>query len=224
MLKKSLYVLTVFFLSGCTVFHQTEKPHTITPPSFANEKKQVVPDAIELSTQGTLQAETMEPIEEKGVVFAKTLFQGVLKTSYVQLKFVDLKNPIRSYELLIGERIAAQPFSFNVRTVRPGYFYIELPAGKYQITSVSIPVGGTTATEPINIIFEVIPNEISYLGTLYLNGTKERIKLGGVPVIKPGFEYQVLVLDELPDGVRSFKQRFPNISGEITRRLMTVHK
>ncbi|MGE0268374.1 MAG: hypothetical protein AB7S78_07965 [Candidatus Omnitrophota bacterium] len=203
----------------------------IVPPAFDNETKQFVVEepvvqssAIDIPINEDPQDEVEEPIEKNGIVFAKTRFEGVLKTSYVRLKIVDIKNPIRTYELHIGEKIAAQPFSFNVRTVNPGYFYIELPAGQYKITSVSIPVGGTTATELINVTFEVNPDQISYLGTLRLVGTKERIKLGGVPVIKPGFEYEIAILNEFQEAIQAFKQRFPNIPGVITSRLMTVNR
>lgn len=227
--------MIVICFTGCTtVSPRVEMEHdTITPPPFDNETKQFLIEEPSLPIQiGTINVpadeasieEAEEPVEKNGIVFAKTRFEGVLKTSYVRLKIVDIKNPIRTYELHIGEKIAAQPFSFNVRTVNPGYFYIELPVGLYKITSVSIPVGGTTATESININFEVAPDQISYLGTLRLVGTKERIKLGGVPVIKPGFEYEVAILNELQEGTQAFKQRFPNIPGGITSRLMTVNR
>ncbi len=166
----------------------------------------------------------IEPPELMGFVFAKTIFEGVLKTNYVRLKFVNADHPERTYELHIGEKEPQLPFAFNVKTVNPGYFYIELPAGKYQITSVSIPVGSATATEDINISFEVLPEQINYLGTLSLVGTKERIKLGGVPVIRPGFEYEAAVLNEFDEGVASFQQRFPNLQGTVSNQLMSLNQ
>lgn len=228
------FLLIILFLSGCTAIRQSEKePDAGALPPFNNETKQFeveAPSVITptgtsgISVENVSQNEVEEPVEKHGIVFAKTRFEGVLKTSFVRLKIVDIKNPIRTYELHIGDKVASQPFSFNVRTVNPGYFYIELPVGLYKITSVSIPVGGTTATEAINITFKVYPDHISYLGTLQLIGTKEKIKLGGVPVIKPGFDYEIAILNEFQEGVLAFKQRFPNVPGVITSQLMTVNK
>lgn len=235
MCKKIRFLFIIVFFAGCstTVRQARQEPETLSPPPFDNETKQFVPEeppvmvtngTTDIPADQSAQKELETPIERHGIVFAKTRFEGVLKTIYVRLKIVDVKNPIRTYELHIGEKSASQPFSFNVRTVNPGYFYIELPVGLYRITSVSIPVGGTMATEAINLSFEVLPDQISYLGTLRLIGTKERIKLGGVPVIKPGFEYEVVVLNEFQEGLQSFKQRFPNVPGVITSQLMTVNR
>lgn len=165
-----------------------------------------------------------EAIERIGVVFAKTNFEGVLKTNFVRLKIVNQEFPERVYELHIGDKTAQLPFGFNVTTVNPGYFYIELPEGSYRFATVSIPVGTATATEEINVVFEVIPEQINYLGTLSMNGTKERIKLGGVPVIRPGFEYELAVINEYEEGVRSFQERYPNVQGVVKAQLMSVNQ
>ena len=157
---------------------------------------------------------------KKGVIFAKTDFEGVLKTNYVQLLFVDQSDSEKKYRLHIGGSIAEQNEKLSFIPVEPGYFYVELPAGKYQIPSISIPVGTTKATEEINITFEVFPGQITYLGTLHIVGTKEKIRLGGVPLIRPGFEYTYEILDERQDAVKSFQENYPNVTDQIIVNLM----
>lgn len=232
-------VMILLLLGGCAA--KTPKTviesDTITPPAI----KQVTPGAadtsppVPLAVTGTQAAELTDapPITETepeveaepiGVVFAKTQFEGVLKTSFVRLSIINVEDPKKVFELQIGEKIPQQPFSFNVKTVNPGYFFIELPVGSYKFSTVSIPVGGATATEPLNVFFQVLPDRINYLGTLRLIGTKERIKLGGVPVIKPGFEYKAQVIDELQEGIATFKQRYPNVPGTVTNQLMRINR
>ncbi|MBZ0166072.1 MAG: hypothetical protein K8I00_04635 [Candidatus Omnitrophica bacterium] len=213
-----------------------EPDHSIPP-----EESSVIQDVadssptVTLEITGTQVAELVDepPVagpepevaaEPIGVVFAKTQFEGVLKTSYVRLSIVNLQDPKKFFELQIGEKIAQQPFSFNVKTVNPGYFFIELPIGSYKFSTVSIPVGGSTASEPLDVTFQVLPDRINYLGTLRLIGTKERIKLGGVPVIRPGFEYEAQVLDQFQEGVATFKQRYPNVPGVLTSQLMRINR
>lgn len=232
-------LLIVTVLGGCAA----KTPPSVMEPDQSSlpEMIPVIEDVADTSPTVTLEitgtqvaALTDEPPavepepevapEPIGVVFAKTQFEGVLKTSYVRLSIVNLQDPKKFFELQIGEKIAQQPFSFNVKTVNPGYFFIELPVGSYRFSTVSIPVGGATASEPLDVTFQVLPDRINYLGTLRLIGTKERIKLGGVPVIRPGFEYQAQVLDEFPEGVATFKQRYPNVPGVLTNQLMRINR
>lgn len=146
-----------------------------------------------------------------------------MKTRYVKFLFEDQEDSAHKFQLHIGENSEQQTFPWNVKTVKPGYFFVELPAGKYKISSVSIPVGSTTATEEIDISLEVIPNTICYAGTLKMVGTKEKIKLGGLPIIKPGFEYTVEVLDEREEGAEAFRRNYPNFPNDITIKLMRVN-
>lgn len=238
MLRHLRLILVLFLLSGCAAKTRDAviEPEPPTLPAI----NEVVPDAadtyppVKLEITGTQAAAIQEgatdisdepEVEQEpiGVVFAKTQFEGVLKTSFVKLSIVSLEDPKKVFELQIGEKIAQQPFSFNVKTVNPGYFFIELPVGRYRFSSISIPVGGATATEPLDVTFEVLPDRINYLGTLRLIGTKEKIRLGGVPVIKPGFEYEVRVIDEFREGIATFKQRYPNVAGTLTNQLMRIN-
>ena len=106
--------------------------------------------------------------------------------------------------------------------VKPGYFFVELPAGQYKISSIAIPVGSTIAQEESHIYFEVIADTITYVGTLKLVGTKEKIRLGGVPVIKPGFEYTAQVVDEQKEGLAVFQERYPGVPSQIQVKLMEI--
>ena len=161
--------------------------------------------------------------QEKGVVIAKTDFKGALEQTYVKLFFQDIEKPHNRFELYIGENTDQKAFPWEAKTVKPGYFYVELPAGKYKISSISIPVGSTQATEKINIDLEVLPEEVTYIGTLQVTGTKEKIKLGGLPVIKPGFEYIAVILNEEEEAVTMFKQRYPHYPKKILSRLMRLN-
>ena len=76
------------------------------------------------------------------------------------------------------------------------------------------------ATEETDIRINVVPDRIIYIGTLKVVGTKERVKLGGVPVIQPGFEFTVEIIDERNEGIAAFQQRYPNVHSEIVIDLM----
>lgn len=223
---KYIYFLfiTVLFLSGCATTHSNKVV------SFDNKEKKFVdapaPEKPDLSPEleNVNEKDMQDYAQHNGVIFAKTQFEGLLKTSYVQLKIVDTEHPDRSYLLHIGEKAAEHKFPWAVKSVSPGYFYIELPEGEYRISSISIPVGSTTAMEKADITFHVTPNAITYLGTLKMVGTKEKIKLGGeLPLIKPGFEYTVAVLDQTEEAKTTFHERFPNVSSAITPQLMEIH-
>lgn len=226
-MRIKLSILSVLILgillSGCTTVR----------PSLSDQAKdaemiqaEVTEEASQSPTTalGNIDEEDMEEYEEpKGVIFAKTDFQGVLKTSYVKLSMFSTQEEGREYQIYIGDKAEQKPLDFDVKTVQPGYFFIELPAGEYNISSVSIPVGSTTATEEIDITFTVVPESITYTGTLNIVGTKERIKLGGVPVIKPGFEYTAEIFDEEQEARAAFEQKYPKVTRKIIKELMILH-
>lgn len=159
---------------------------------------------------------------KKGVIFAKTDFQGVLKKSYVKFLFQEQEDLSHKFQLLIGNKMQDNVFPWDIKTVEPGYFFVELPVGNYKITSISIPVGSTIATEKIDIAVTVKEKAITYIGTLKLVGTKDKIKLGGVPVIQPGFEYLPEILDQRDEAFQIFYQRYPKFAGEIGIDLMKI--
>ncbi|VAX35123.1 hypothetical protein MNBD_UNCLBAC01-2116 [hydrothermal vent metagenome] len=230
--KKNTYyfLILIFFLSGCATVQETSPEKILTQmPELVPIKivqgvdvqEEIQPEvAVELSN---IEDEPVEVIQQKkGVIFAKTDFQGVLKTSYVKLLFEDQNDPENKLQLYIGDKSKQIAFPWEVKTVEPGYFFIELPEGKYKITQVVIPVGSTTAEETLDINLEVIADTISYIGTLQMIGTKEKIKLGGVPLIKPGFEYTVAILDEHVEGQAIFIERYPDVTQPVNVKLMWI--
>ena len=75
---------------------------------------------------------------------------------------------------------------------------------------------------------EVQENKILYLGTLKVVGEKEKIKLGGVPIIKPGFDYSIEISDERQEAFEELQKRFPDWIEEtdvfLMRRLSVTEK
>ena len=227
-MKKILVILIVCFVfSGCVSLQKISVPEDM-PEEVVNVKEES-PEEISEPTDsfsGLQNIKREDPegyVQKKGVVFAKTDFQGLLETRYVKFLFEDLENPAYKFQLHIGENSDQQTFPWDVKTVKPGYFFVELPVGRYKISTVSIPVGSTMATEKMDVTLEVVPNTACYVGTLKMVGTKEKIKLGGLPVIKPGFEYTIEVLDERAEGIEAFRRNHPNFLHDISIKLMQVN-
>lgn len=214
-----ILVISTCFLIGCVSLQKVSELERIIPeqPKTDIEDPNVPPVLQNINDE-----DLEEYAEKKGIIFAKTDFQGLLETRYVKFLFEDQDDPAHKFQLHIGENSGQQTFPWDVKTVKPGYFFVELPAGRYKIISVTIPVGSTTATEEMAVTVEVIPDTVSYVGTLKMVGTKERIKLGGLPVIKPGFEFTVEVLDEREEGSKAFSRNYPNFPHGVSIKLMQV--
>ncbi len=221
MRKSAYFFVLLFLIQGCATA-PARRPHG---PKVKLPGTAVFP---EQETSGGLEnvgnKDMREYVHRRGVVFAKTDFQGVLQATYVRLRIEGEGKHTRSFYLDIEGKLEENPSFGSGKMVKPGYFFIELPAGSYRISSIAIPVGSTLAEEDINISFEVLPNAVAYMGTLQVVGTSERVKLGGVPVIKPGFDYETEVLDERGEGVYAFHKRYPGIPVEIETRLMRVNR
>lgn len=219
MRKAAYFFILLFFISGCATAPagrsygpKVKLPGTAVFPE--QEPSGGVQDIETRSLQGY--------VRNRGVVFAKTDFQGVLRATYVRLRIEGQGKQTYGFSLDIEGKPQENSLFGGGKMVKPGYFFIELPAGPYRISSIAIPVGSTLAEEDSDISFEVLPGAIVYLGTLKVVGTGERIKLGGVPVIKPGFDYQAEILDERAEGIFAFHKRYPNIPVVIEARLMRV--
>ena len=229
-MKKILMVcILALIFSGCVSLQKADLPEdSLEAEEIVTDQEETaekVSPILDLSPElQNIKGEELEGyVQKKGVVFSKTDFQGLLETRYVKFLFEDIGDPTHKFQLHIGENSDQQTFPWDVKTVKPGYFFVELPVGRYKISSVSIPVGSTMATEKMNVTLEVVPNTICYAGTLKMVGTKEKIKLGGLPVIKPGFEYTVEVLDEREEGSESFRRNYPNFLHDISVKLMQVN-
>lgn len=219
-----LILMMMVTLYGCATGSQQIKNETVAPAVQSADKVETVnierPDKSK-DLANIRQEDIEASAEKKGVIFAKTDFQGVLQKSYVKLIFETIEEPVEKYQLFVGDVDASSKFPWEVNAVQPGYFYIELPEGSYRLSSLSIPVGSTQATEETNLMFDVTASQVTYLGTLKVIGTKEKIKLGGVPVIKPGFEYTIEIHDEKDEAVEMFHKQYPQVTTEIRTNLMT---
>ena len=183
-----------------------------------------------------------------GSVFAKTEFTGVLKAPYVKLT-IRLIEKVRddegselaaiteedklssdkdkekvlqedeTFAIYIGDK-QGKKYPWRDRSVEAGYFLIDLEPGIYRIERIAIPVGSTLAEEKISLVFEVVAEKVNYLGTLRVVGTKERIKLGGVPVLRPGFEYTADVINEFDEAKMNFETQF--ISGQDKKTIQKL--
>jgi len=158
------------------------------------------------------------------MVFAKTAFAGVVQASYVRLNIVGITAPEKVYSLYIGDKMRQQNFPWVEGVVGTEYFFIELPEGEYRIDSIIIPVGTVLAEEPMDITFKVEPYAATYIGDLSVRGTRERVRVGGLPVIQPGFEYEADVEDNFKAALLEFRSKLPRYSGPIRSGLMKVHE
>jgi hypothetical protein len=223
-----LFLGFIIFFAGCaSASLKLPKPETGSstlkkPMEKVRAELKTVPprELAPIAPTGTPQ-DLEEPVIPLGAVFAKTVFDGVVKTSYVQLGIIDLADPEKEYQLYIGDKARQKNFPWRIQTVSPGYFFIELPEGVYRFSSISIPVGSTLAVESLDIRFEVAKEKIYYLGTLFVNGEKERVKVGGVPILKPGFVYSLKVVDDLKEAQAELEKRFPQEKREFSRHLMS---
>jgi hypothetical protein len=201
-MRKFFYFFLILVLfSGCAPAHLNKTfPSNISVPS---------------GKRADTGAPAAKPPALDGVIFGKADFRGVLKVEYVKLMIVDENNPDKTYELFFGDRTGE-----TTSLVEPHYFFLELPASKYRITSISIPVGTTLATEKTDIAFDVEKESLIYLGTLRVTGTDQKIRFGAIPIIRPGFDYKVDILNEQDEAVRVFRSRYPKIQRDIQVKLM----
>jgi hypothetical protein len=91
------------------------------------------------------------------------------------------------------------------------------------VTEIAIPVGSALAEERVLLSFTVVANKISYLGTLDVTGTKERVRFGGVPIMKPGFEYDLRIDDEFEPAKKELEMRLPRHRSPVVKELFKVN-
>ncbi len=159
----------------------------------------------------------------KGLVFGKTDFCGLLKVAYARLTIVDQADPSRVYYFYVGSKSNQNLLPWGKGEVmEPGYFFLQLPPGKYAVTAIAIPVGSTIAEEPLALEMPVSVERTYYLGTLKIDGIKERAKFGGVPLVRPGFEYTMAVEDEFEAATRDFASLLPRHDMPVVKKLFQV--
>ena len=181
----------------------------------------VVKGAAEMATGAGVSA---KPRVRPGLVFGKTDFKGILKASFVRLTLVRKDDPEKEYFFYVGAKgnQSVVPWGKG-QLIEPGYFYLQLTSGDYEVTEISIPVGSALAEERVALDFTVAPNRISYLGTLDVTGTKERVHFGGVPIVKPGFEYELRINDEFEPARKELEARIPRHKSPVVKELFKVN-
>jgi hypothetical protein len=213
MWKNVLLLLLALNALGCAALSKSEKPGMpITKPVSEGPQRTMAPGK-----------EPSIPRIKHGLVFGKTDFKGILKTSFVRLTLIRKDATDKNYFFYVGakENQSVVPWGQG-RRIEPGYFYLQLPDGDYEITGIAIPVGSALAEEALAVDFKVTPNKITYLGTLDVTGTKERVHFGGVPIMKPGFEYDLLIKDEFDQAKRVLEIRIPRHRSPVVKELLKV--
>lgn len=205
-----IFLFALVFCVGCATAQLPKKPNAVETASLS---------VIQVGA-----AAEIKPVSNKsttpGIIFGKADFRGLLKVQYVKLSIADEDNPEKQYELLFGDRDENNTPVWDARPVEPHYFFLELPVGRYRITAISIPVGTTLATETTDIAFTVERETVIYLGTLRVTGTDQKIRFGGVPLLRPGFAYRVEILNEIEEALHKFRLKYPTMQREIQVQLM----
>ncbi len=220
-----LFLMLAFY--GCATTQST-KPVSETniiekAESIAEElKQQPTVDTADAEVLVQEEIEGEGPLVPTGIVFGKVNFTGVLNKSYALLSIKSLSDESTRFNLTLGDRKQDESLPWQITTTEAGYFFMELPEGAYQMTDISIPVSSTLAVEPINILFNARVDAALYIGDLMIEGTKEKINWGGIPVIKPGFEYEAKANQNTLKAFEVFRQTYPEFTGEPGTDFMVI--
>lgn len=215
MLHIFLFTGVFLCLAGCAANIKTVSSLPMQP------EPSVVLLGVTAQEQGqvtNLLPSTEPPADQKkaespsGIIFGKTEFKGLLKTSYVRLLIVNREDPAKQYVFAVGDRMSSGllPWVQDSKVIEPGHFVLELPPGNYKMTQVAIPAGSILAEESLELDFSVQTKGAVYLGTLMIDGKNEKVKFGGIPLIRPGFEYVLEVRDEFDEAVKFIGQFIPD--------------
>ncbi len=202
------------FIAGCAVL---SKGPTVVPPEVQRPKP---PQAGEVAV-------ISKPLPLKkakfGFIIGKTDFQGLLKAAYVRLSIIKRDEPAQQYYFYVGSKSNQSVVPWGEgKVIEPGYFVLELPPGLYKVTSIAIPVGSTIAEEGMELDFDVIAGKAVYVGSLNVEGTKERIKFGGVPLIRPGFDYKLSVTDDFAEAGVEAHRLLPDARIPLVKNMFVV--
>lgn len=209
-----IFLFALFICVGCATAQAPKKPDAVEEVSLSVKQVRVSAEVKPVIKNSTT----------PGIIFGKADFRGLLKVQYVKLSIADEDYPEKQYELLFGDRDENNAPVWDARPVEPHYFFLELPVGRYRITAISIPVGTTLATESTDIAFTVERETVIYLGTLRVTGTDQKIRFGGVPLLRPGFAYRVEILNEIEEALHKFRLKYPAMQREIQVQLMRAMK
>jgi hypothetical protein len=141
--------------------------------------------------------------ETKGAAFGnvKTLFRGEVRKSLFTMSGGS------TISLLILPDDSTQGSHISLR--EDGYFFLQLTPGGYTIVSfeggTSYKIGGSVFAH-----FDVQANTVTYIGTLVL--------------FFEGDSYHRYVTDEYEVAKENLRERFPQVSREAGKNLMTMEK
>ena len=213
--------LIVPLFAGCAALSQGHGTGTLPAQSVAAKSSLLSnKEAPKLAADKKTTVVPKPP--QPGLIAGKTEFRGLLKAPYVRLLIVKRDDPAKQFFFYVGSKgnQSVVPWG-EERSVEPGYFTLELSPGAYKITQIAIPVGSTIADEKMELDFEVLAGKAVYVGTLDVDGTGEKVKFGGVPLIKPGFTYHLVVRDEM-DAADVLRGMLPASMSSIEKRLFNV--
>lgn len=159
-------------------------------------------------------------VPDFGFIAGKTDFRGLLKAPYVRFLIVNRDDPSKKIFFYIGSKGNQSVVPWGEETVvAPGYFILRLPPGAYKVTHIAIPVGSTIAEEGFGLNFDVVAGKAIYVGTLDVDGTQEKIKFGGVPLVRPGFAYRLEIRDEMVEAEGVLRTMLPPETAMVEKRL-----
>jgi hypothetical protein len=161
----------------------------------------------------------------KSLVFGKIIYQSndffLKRTPYVKLHLKDKLD--KEYVFTVGYQQSIFAAPWNLKSFKSDYFFMELMPGDYKIFSISFPYGqdkSTIITEDISISFSVKQSSVIYLGILKFIIIGDKIKVGGLPLLKPGVNYKLEILNEQQEAVQELKLRYPLVDKEAETILM----
>lgn len=212
MIRFLALLLLIPMMMGCAALSHSKKP--------LEEKVSLAANPVE-SAPAPVKPALKKPLA--GVLAGKTDFRGLLRAPYVRLLIVSRTDPDWQIDFYVGSKdnLGRLPWEKG-RMIEPGYFTLTLPPGSYKITQIAIPVGTTIASEDMELDFEIAAGKVSYAGTLDVEGTREKVKFGGVPFIRPGFAYTLEIKDEFEEAREPIAALLENKKMPIEKDLFKV--
>ena len=109
-MKKFLPLFLLIFLftiTGCSTTSKEKIPSLDADGKIVTQEQAIQPPDTSPELQNIADEDLVDYVQKNGIVFAKTDFQGVLKTRYVRLLLEDIEDPTHQFQLHIGEQSAS---------------------------------------------------------------------------------------------------------------------
>lgn len=158
----------------------------------------------------------LDTSNNKGIIFGKTSFEIPGALQY-RLRFVNLGNGKQ------GEIVAARFKDKVAGNFLEKDFFIELPAGNYQITRIQTGelsmLGMYVSSLDVKINFSVVPGSAVYLGTLNYGYEPKQNYF----IVKTGKSY-LWVSDEREEAIKLLQEQYPNLADYVKINLMELRE